>query len=129
LGETRLLHGTSWLQKHARKFYFCGVYLEGELTVPQRAAVARRLANQVAAQVVQVHGDRATHHLVAAQAVGAVAVAGQGGGALLDGAQTPGLVVVVRSELKPRSSVSLIIEVFEPGRFNSSNSSTLPIVP
>src|SRR5690606_7059595 len=32
LGELRLLHGTSWLGKHARKFYFCGVYGSGKLT-------------------------------------------------------------------------------------------------
>src|SRR5690606_1100389 len=33
LGELRLLHGTSWLGKHARKFYFCGVYGSGKLTL------------------------------------------------------------------------------------------------
>src|SRR5690606_14286542 len=32
LGELRLLHGTSWLGKHARKFYFCGVCRSGKLT-------------------------------------------------------------------------------------------------
>src|SRR5690606_16028014 len=35
LGELRLLHGTSWLGKHARKFYFCGVCRSGKLTRPK----------------------------------------------------------------------------------------------
>jgi hypothetical protein len=33
LGELRLLHGTSWLGKHAGKFYFRGVYGSGKLTM------------------------------------------------------------------------------------------------
>ncbi|KAF1699827.1 hypothetical protein CSC66_16935, partial [Pseudoxanthomonas kaohsiungensis] len=33
LGETGLLHGTSWLGKHARKFYLWGVCDSGKLTI------------------------------------------------------------------------------------------------
>src|SRR5690606_31158487 len=32
LGETGLLHGTSWLGEHARKFYLWGVCRSGKLT-------------------------------------------------------------------------------------------------
>jgi hypothetical protein len=31
-GELRLLHGTSWRGKHARKLYLSGVHDQGEVT-------------------------------------------------------------------------------------------------
>src|SRR5690606_10054377 len=44
LGETGLLHGTSWLGKHARKFYLWGVCDLGKLTVEFR--------------MLRLHGER-----------------------------------------------------------------------